>query len=157
MTIRAFAFSPIRYIMMLFAAFVVAFTTSGCGMSSDDYVGTWMGLDQHGGNSHVYQYEIETSEDGEGYIIRVTQFNYNVDMTQTNAVWKESAPHFFRARLDKGNLVSDIGVIKADPANFRLLYGNIPLVRKAKNTELKLKYVVRGEVEAKYPGIEVLD
>ena len=48
-------------------------------------------------------------------------------------------------------------MIKADPANFRLLYGNIPLVRKAKNTELKLKYVVRGEVEAKYPGIEVLD
>ena len=140
MTIRSFAFSPIRYIMMLFAAFVVAFTTSGCGMSSD-----------------VYQYEIETSEDGEGYIIRVTQFNYNVDMTQTTAVWKESAPHFFRARLDKGNLVSDIGVIKADPANFRLLYGNIPLVRKAKNTELKLKYVVRGEIEAKYPGIEVLD
>ena len=90
MTIRAFAFSPIRYIMMLFAAFVVALTTSGCGMSSDDYVGTWMGLDQHGGNSQVYQYEIETSEDEKARLSRILDFNYNVDMTQTTAIWKKS-------------------------------------------------------------------
>ncbi len=157
MSLRTHKFYPLRYMLMLFAALIVAFTTAGCGMSSDDYVGTWMGLDEHGGNAQVYQYDIAISENGDDYIIRVTQFDYKVSMNYDTAVWKASSPHFFRGHLDKGMLVSDIGIIKADPANFRLLYGKINLVKKAKNTELKLKYVVRNQLEAKYPGIEILD
>ena len=67
-------------------------------------------------------------------------------------------PHYFSASLNNnGDLVSDIGVIRADHQNFRLIYGNIFLVRKAKNTELKFKYVVRRELEERYPGIVMVD
>ena len=50
-----------------------------------------------------------------------------------------------------------MGIIRADVQNFRLIYGNIFLTRKAKNTELKLKYVIRTEIEQRYPGIRVFD
>lgn len=150
-----------KYLTLAFVAVFLAVIVNGCGISiTNEYVGTWMGIDQRAGTqSTVYQYEIDSKGGSDDeFTIKVTRFNYNIDMSQTNAVWKESSPHFFIGKLnDQGVLVSDIGNIVAEPENFRLKYGSIILVRKAKNTEVKLKYVVRKQVEQAYPGISVLD
>lgn len=137
---------------------MMAAVTSGCG-PSDEFTGSWMGIDElGGGKSKVYQYDIALSEDGSNYMIRVTQFDYERNINNSQAVWRSTAPHFFHAyRNEKNQLVSDIGVIRADTRNFRLIYGNIYLVRKAKNTEVKFKYIVRNELEQRYPGIMIAD
>lgn len=148
-----------KFILVAFMAIFMATSFIGCGNSLDNYSGIWMGLDERGGaKAKLYQYEILPSDDGVTYTIRVTQFDYDINPSAQQAQWRESLPHFFNGYVDgKGNLITDIGVIRADPGNFRLLYGNISLVRKAKNTELKLKYVLRSNVEATYPGIAIAD
>lgn len=131
---------------------------TGCEARSDDYAGTWMGVDESRGNPIVFEYEIDPSDTGNGYTIKVTQSQYQNNVNNSATAWVSTAPHFFTGKLDgNGNLVSDIGVIKADPGNFQLKYGNISLVRKAKNTEVKLKYVARNYIESKYPGIAIGD
>lgn len=138
---------------------LLSMSLSGCGTSPDDYVGIWMGLDERGGvHAKVFQCEILQSQNAGNYTIRVSQFNYEINSTGTAAQWSASAQHYFNGHIDSsGNLVTDIGTIVADSKNFRLLYGNISLVRKAKNTEVKLKYVLRDKIAAAYPGISIAD
>lgn len=154
--------SFIRHKLKMFLAMVVAVvavTLSGCGTSPEDYVGTWMGLDERGGvHAKVFQCEVVQSQRSGYYTIRVSQMDYEINTAQNVAMWRSAPGHYFNGRLDKdGNLVTDIGTIKADTKNFRLLYGNIALVRKAKNTELKLKYIIRNNIEQAYPGINIQD
>ena len=151
--------AKVRAMCLLLGALLVAFVVSGCGNSSDDYVGTWMGINEIGyGNSKVYEFDIELDRNGIDYIICVTQKDYDVSINHSAAEWRSTMPHYFSASLNNnGDLVSDIGVIRADHQKFRLIYGNIFLVRKAKNTELKFKYVVRRELEERYPGIVMVD
>lgn len=149
----------LKFIIVAFMAIFMAFSFSGCGSSIDDYTGVWMGLDERGGaKAKLYQYEIDLSNDGVSYTIKVTQFDYDISATGQQAQWRASTPHLFSGYKDgSGNLVTEIGVIRSEPNNFRLVYGNINLVRKAKNTEVKLKYVLRSNVEATYPGIAIAD
>lgn len=151
--------TKLKTALLLLVTVFTAFVISGCGNGSDEYVGTWMGLDEVGyGNSKIYEYKIEPSDNGVDYTICVTQYDYEISLNHSSAVWRSTMPHYFNAHLNNnGDLISDIGLIHAEPQNFRLVYGNIFLVRKAKNTEVKFKYVLRREIEAKYPGIIVVD
>ncbi len=148
-----------KALSVLIVGVIMAVMATGCGSGVDDYTGTWMGIDETGrGLSKVYQYDIAISENGTDYTIRVTQSDYQVSLNHSSANWRSTMPHYFTAQMNSdGDLVSDIGVIRADPNNFRLVYGNIYLVRKAKNTEAKFKYVARKEIEQLYPGIVVND
>ena len=148
-----------RSMTVAVVAVIFAMTMGGCGNSIDDYSGTWIGLDERGGpHATIHQYEIVPGKNESEYIIRVTTSDYEVTPNATKARWRSTEPHMFSGRLDpKGNLITDIGVIKADPRKFRLIYGNIFLVRKAKNTELKLKYVIRDSLKAAHPEIAIED
>ena len=132
---------------------------SGCGQKIDDYSGTWMGIDQRpNGGSKIYEYNIAMNNDEVTYTIRVTQYDYKKSFNSRSAQWSNTEPHYVSGYLDtRGHLVSSIGTFVAEPKNFRLIYGNINLVRKAKNVELKLKYVLRNEIEKRYPQIEIID
>lgn len=151
--------NKIKTALLLVGALCTALIISGCGNGSDEYVGTWMGIDEVGyGNSKIYEYQIALADNGIDYTICVTQYDYNININHSSAVWRSTTPHYFNAQLNNnGDLISDIGVIHAEPQNFRLAYGNIFLVRKAKNTEVKFKYVLRREIEARYPGIVVVE
>lgn len=146
-------------VLLMVTVMLAALMLGGCGVSNDEYAGTWMGIDEQGnGNSKIYQYTITPDDSGYGYMIEVVQSDYTVNINHSQARWRSTSPHYFNAQMNaNGDLVSDIGVIRADPANFRLIYGNIYLVRKAKNTEVKLKYVARREIESMYPGIMIAD
>lgn len=148
----------LRALSVLMVALLLALMTASCGNLDDPYVGTWMGLAEiGGGNSKLYEYEIERDSDGT-YSLSVIQYDYEVNINHSQAHWRATAPHFFVGQLNsKGELMTTIGVLKADVSNFRLIYGNIFLTRKAKNTEVKLKYVIRSEVEQRYPGIRIVD
>ena len=59
--------AKVRAMCLLLGALLVAFVVSGCGNSSDDYVGTWMGINEIGyGNSKVYEFDIELDRNSEG-------------------------------------------------------------------------------------------
>lgn len=143
----------------IFAALLgIMLFITGCEARDSDYTGSWMGVDESRGNPIVFEYDIAPAQNGNGYTITVTQSQYKNNVNNSVSEWMSTAPHFFTAQIDnKGQLVSDIGIIKADPANFQLKYGNIALVRKAKNTEVKLKYVARDWIEKTYPGINIAD
>ena len=147
-----------RLVMLVVVALLLSCMTTSCGNLDDPYVGTWMGLAEiGGGNSKLYEYEIKADGDG-NYSISVVQYDYDVSVNHAQAVWRATSPHYFVGQLTpRGDLSTTIGVIRSDPSNFRLIYGNIFLTRKAKNTEVKLKYVIREEVEKRYPGIKVFD
>ena len=139
-------------------AVLLGVMTVSCGNLDDPYVGTWMGLAEiGGGNSKLYEYQIEADDDGT-YSISVVQYDYDVSINHAQAVWRSTSPNYFAGQLNnRGELTTTMGIIRADVQNFRLIYGNIFLTRKAKNTELKLKYVIRTEIEQRYPGIRVFD
>lgn len=127
---------------------------SGCGRTVSDYTGIWMGIDESGNNYSVYQCDIAASANGQDVTIRMTQYRYELTNNNKLAVWKATAPHFFNGYLDRdGNLVSDVGVIKAKPSSFQLVYGDIIMTRKAKNTEVKLKYVARDKLSSMFPEL----
>ena len=147
-----------RRTIVIMVAVLFSVMTVSCGNLDDPYVGTWMGLAEiGGGNSKLYEYQIEA--DGAGnYTISVVQYDYDVSINHAQAVWRSTSPNYFAGQLNhQGDLITTMGVIKADVQNFRLIYGNIFLTRKAKNTEMKLKYVIRAEIEQRYPGIRVFD
>lgn len=142
------------------SACVVAFLSccvlvmTGCGRNIDDYTGSWMGVDEVNNNFAVYQCDIMASANGSDLTIRMTQYRYEVTNDGKIAVWTATKPHYFNGRLDRdGNLVSDIGVLSAKPGTFQLMYGDIAMTRKAKNTEVKLKYLARDRLSALYPDM----
>ena len=147
-----------RRTIVIMVAVLLGVMTVSCGNLDDPYVGTWMGLAEiGGGNSKLYEYQIEAEGDG-NYTISVVQYDYDVSINHAQAVWRSTSPNYFAGQLNhQGDLITTMGVIKADVQNFRLIYGNIFLTRKAKNTEMKLKYVIRAEIEQRYPGIRVFD
>ena len=147
-----------RRTIVIMVAVLFSVMTVSCGNLDDPYVGTWMGLAEiGGGNSKLYEYQIEAEGDG-NYTISVKQYDYDVSINHAQAVWRSTSPNYFAGQLNhQGDLITTMGVIKADVQNFRLIYGNIFLTRKAKNTEMKLKYVIRAEIEQRYPGIRVFD
>lgn len=147
-----------RRTIVIMVAVLFSVMTVSCGNLDDPYVGTWMGLAEiGGGNSKLYEYQIEAEGDG-NYTISVVQYDYDVSINHAQAVWRSTSPNYFAGQLNhQGDLSTTMGVIKADVQNFRLIYGNIFLTRKAKNTEMKLKYVIRAEIEQRYPGIRVFD
>lgn len=147
-----------RRTVVIMVAVLLSVMTVSCGHLDDPYVGTWVGLAEiGGGNSKLYEYQIELDDDGT-YTLSVVQYDYEVSINHAQAVWRATSPNYFAGQLNqKGDLITTMGVIRADIQNFRLIYGNIFLTRKAKNTELKLKYVIRSEIEQRYPGIMVFD
>ena len=81
----------LKFIIVAFMAIFMAFSFSGCGSSIDDYTGVWMGLDERGGaKAKLYQYEIDLSNDGVSYTIKVTQFDYDISPTGQQAQWRAS-------------------------------------------------------------------
>lgn len=147
-----------RRTIVIMVAVLLGVMTVSCGNLDDPYVGTWMGLAEiGGGNSKLYEYQIEADGD-DTYSISVVQYDYDVSINHAQAVWRSTSPNYFAGQLNnRGELTTTMGIIRADVQNFRLIYGNIFLTRKAKNTELKLKYVIRTEIEQRYPGIRVFD
>lgn len=148
------ALKKFRLTCLVLCAACFALILTGCGRSAKDYTGTWMGLDDSGENYAVYQCDIAAREDGEEFTIRMIQYRYKISGSGKFAVWEATNPHYFNGYLDKeGNLVSDIGVIKAKPSTFQLLYGDVIMTRRAKNTELKFKRIARDHLEKVRPDL----
>lgn len=145
--------------LILLPVLLACVVFSGCSKpTGDDYVGTWMGIDDSRNNYSVYQYDIAANQNGRDYVVRVTQYHYDITSVEGLAVWTATQPHYFRAVIDQnGDLMSDIGKIVADPANFRLKYGDINLIRRSKNTEAKLKFVARSNLEKQYADMKFND
>lgn len=139
--------------LVLFAA-CFALILTGCGRSAKDYTGSWMGLDDSNTNYAVYQCDIAEREDGNDFTIRMIQYRYKIAPSSKVAVWEATNPHYFNGYIDKdGNLVSDIGVIKAKPSTFQLIYGDVIMTRRAKNTEMKFKHIARENLKKSDPNL----
>lgn len=145
----------LKRIRLAFIVLFVAMATlvfSACSRNVGDYTGSWMGIDETGNNYSVYQCDIVAVEDGNAVTIRMTQYRYVLSSQNKIAVWQATEPHYFQGYVNsEGNLVTDIGVISAKPDTFQLQYGNITMTRKAKNTEVKFKYIARNHLEEQYP------
>lgn len=131
-----------------------AFIVSACSRTAEDYTGSWMGIDDSGANVAVYQCDIMANANSKDLTIRMIQYRYDLTNNNKIAVWKATNPHYFNGTLNKdGDLISDIGLISAKPNSFQLLYGDIVMTRRAKNTEVKFKYLARQRLQAQYPEL----
>lgn len=152
------ALKKIKLAVAIVCVSCFALLLSGCGRSIDDYTGTWMGIDESESNFSVYQCDIIASENGSDVVVRMTQYRYKLSNNNKIAIWTATDPHYFNAFLDRdGNLVSDIGVFQAKPSTFQLIYGDIFMTRRAKNTESKFRSIARDQLAKNYPELVFKD
>ena len=131
---------------------------AACTPYYEDFMGTWVGIDESNPQDIVlYEYEI-VSAGGQDYAIRLTRSSYVIN-DDFGAVWTTSQPRFLLARYnpDDGSVTAPFGTLTYSTKSGNVVFGNINFVRKAKNTELKLKYVARRAVEKYYPDVPITD
>ncbi len=131
---------------------------AACTPYYDDYIGTWVGIDESNPRDVVlYEYEIVTAG-ADQYAIKLMRSHYEIDQTY-GAVWTSTPPRFLMAQFDPeaGILQAPFGQLTFSTSKGTLQFGNITFVRKAKNTELKFKYVARRVVERLYPQLPITD
>lgn len=153
--------AKIRKIKALMAICIfMLLSVCGCTPSLDSYLGTWVGIDENNPkNIVVYEYQI--AEAGENQLsISVIRKAYELSQSNEYYIWTESIPRYFPAVYnpkDKGIVSTPFGLLKYDIGVGNIKYGNITFVKKAKNTELKLKYVARKAVKEMSPKIPIID
>lgn len=151
--------SKCRHLVLLMCAvfFVFAFTGCKSGITQKDYIGSWMGIINSGSISTMYQCDIVANEIG-GVTLRMSQGYYKVSSDRKVATWESVEPHFFMGAVnEKGLLVTDIGVFKAKVNTFQLEYGALLMTRMDANNSMKLRRIMKADIEEKYPGIQFVD
>lgn len=156
-----FALPRLRHLVIKSAMVLfVVFSINGCTPAIDDYAGTWVGLDERNPeHSSVYEYQIAEAGDNQ-LSVRVIKKSYEYSQTSDVYVWTESAPKYFPALYspnEGGAISTPFGILKYDVATGGLDYNNIRFVKKAKNTELKLKYVARKHISDSKPEAHFVD
>ncbi|MCR5084811.1 MAG: hypothetical protein K6A65_04850 [Succinivibrionaceae bacterium] len=130
----------------------------GCDPYPEDYVGTWVGLDERRNVSMMYTYRITQTRE-EQFRLRVTQ-SYYASENGLMLVWKSSKPRYFNAVYDssnKGCLRGTFGFICYDIHDNVIKAGPMNLVRRAKNTTQKLKAAALNSAKRIYPNIPAVD
>lgn len=147
-----------RAARMLCLSLLAALTLAGCTPYYEDYLGTWVGIDESDPvNMVLYEYHIVTAG-GQDYAIRLTRSYYEVD-PDLGARWINSQPRFLIAHYDpeSGRVQAPFGELDFEIGHGNIKFGTINFIRKAKNTELKLKYVARQAIKRAYPDLPVTD
>ncbi len=140
----------------------LAFVLASCTAYKDDYTGTWIGLDESGQNYIVYEYmftDVATPGNENALSVRVIRKSYEFNPEKTILSWTETIPHYFPCVYDEdtGIVSTPFGPIEFEVKSGSLIYNNIHFTKKAKNTELKLKYVARDHLKTLYPEIPIND
>ncbi len=131
---------------------------AACSPYQSDYLGTWIGIDDTSPNYAVYEYSIVDAGSGR-CSVRVTMLTYELNDTRDALVWTSSFPRYFPGTFNSssGRLETDFGSLSYEIGSGNLRYNGITFVRKAKNTELKFKYVARDHLKSLYPDIPIVD
>ncbi|MCR5085162.1 MAG: hypothetical protein K6A65_06635 [Succinivibrionaceae bacterium] len=143
----------------LLATAVAALALSGCDPYPEDYLGTWVGLDERRSTTVMYTYRIVQKNGGSNYSVRITQSYYALDNGMM-LVWKSSKPRYFSAVYDSssdGCLKGSFGLLCYDIHTAQMKAGTMLMVKRAKNTVMKLKAVALESAKEIYPNIPVVD
>lgn len=117
-----------------------------------------MGIDESDSRDIVvYEFEI-VKAGGTSYSIRLIRSHYEVEEGM-GMYWIPSQPRFLPGwyNEDNGQLQAPFGVLRCSISDGSIKFGNINFVRKAKNTELKLKYVARQAARKANPDLPISD
>ncbi len=134
------------------------FVISACNPYPEDYIGTWVGLDERRPVTVMYTYRI-TQTRNDHFSVRITQ-SYYASENGMMLVWKSSKPRYFNATYDSsadGCLKGTFGLLCYDIHTSQLKAGHMMMVRRAKSTALKLKTAALNSAKQIYPNIPAVD
>lgn len=142
-------------LMLLFVATIML---ASCTPYPKDYVGYWVGIDETVDGCPLYEFSIASMSETT-FTVKVIQKRYNLRPDNSAIVWLESPPKYYEGIYDPndGVLICAFGIFDYSVKNGSMKLGNINLIRKAKNSEVKLKYVARKIFATKYPDIPIAD
>lgn len=146
-------FIHIRNYINIFIISLFSILLCSCNAKLNQFEGTWIGIDESNQNQIVmYEYEIAMAEHNK-VSIRVIRSAYEYNDTMNTVYWTASLPKYFPGTfMEKdGVIVTPFGVLEYSVAYNNIVYNKINFIRKAKNSELKLREVARNVALQRYP------
>ncbi len=146
-------FFYVRKYLNVFIISLFSILLCSCNAKLNQFEGTWVGIDESNPNQIVmYEYEIALAEQDK-VSIRVIRSAYEHNDTMNTVYWTASLPKYFPGtfKAKEGVIVTSFGVLEYSVAYNNIVYNKINFIRKAKNSELKLREVARNVALQRYP------